>query len=100
MSCTVKLNLRTSHPKKSGECTIYLRLTINRKIHWINLKEHVHPEYWDDHSELEKIKSNHPRAKRLNIKLRKEYNRLREIIDQLEILGQTDSLPNQTANLF
>jgi len=63
---TVKTELR-SQPNKDGSHTIRIRVIENRNSRFIATGEKIHKSYWDVNNE--KVKDNHPDARRINSKI-------------------------------
>lgn len=60
---TIKLVLRQK-PRQDGSLPICLRITKDRKTHFIHLGQHIQPEQWDEATS--QVKKSHPNSKRLN----------------------------------
>lgn len=80
---TVKIVLRTSKKRISGEAPLYLRITNNRKTSFISLKRYVLPKNWDENTQ--RVKSGHPNSVRLNQLLLKKQEEAYDKLNEVEI---------------
>ncbi|WP_031442305.1 site-specific integrase [Arenibacter algicola] len=84
---TLKTVLHTKTDKKGKkEFRLALRLTVNRKRSYYHLGQKLKPEFWDESGE--KVKTSHPKYKRLNRLIRKKYDEIEDIIFDLEASKQ------------
>lgn len=85
MSIKIEPYLRKYNKLKSGECPIYIRVNIDGKNHWINLKERVTEKNWNKKDKYEPIKKTYFRSKALNRKIRLKTEEIYKIVDDLEM---------------
>lgn len=92
MNATVKALInRTNRTNKSGNYSIYLRVTLNRKSRYFNIGLKIMQKYWRD-KEGSWIKENHPGCIEINQIISIEVNRLREYILKQRLFKRSVSL--------
>jgi len=71
MPATFHFYIRENRPNKKGECPIYLRITHNRKLKYLNTGIRVDPNQWNP--DKQEVRRSHRTYKNLNEELRSIY---------------------------
>lgn len=86
MRITVKAHCDKHQKRKDGKSTLYLKVTIDRRVRLISLSKHISFENWDDVTKRIKNLKAEPMAKAINRFLTEEERKLEQIV--LEIQSQ------------
>ncbi len=81
MPATFKYYLRTDQPNSNGECSLYLRITHNRKMKYHNTGIKLHPSDWN--SKRDEVRSGHRQADKINDTLDQLKERANQIRREL-----------------
>ncbi|MBN2485369.1 MAG: site-specific integrase [Bacteroidales bacterium] len=81
---SIKVMLLTWKKLKTGENPIVLRIIKDRKRKLISIGHNCDPELWDDNNKDNKVKKEHPNAKRINLLIRTKINDAERLILKYE----------------
>lgn len=86
ITCTPAIRL--SRVKKNGECTIFLRIIMNRKvIATININKSVNPIYWDEFKRC--VKKSHPFSLIINTTITGAVHEFNTKLNELTVIKQS-----------
>lgn len=90
MNAYAKIIIRQDFTKKDGTHPIYLRVTINRKPKYLNLKISVKPNFWDSKRLL--VKKDYPNSFKINLIIQNAVQRAEKIFFDYNIQNKPLSI--------